>query len=179
MRVGWETARALVHVEAQNTGEKVLINSLGVAVSAVSSALVSERDIKISIGSEMKVPSVVVIYVLIELRDEWHLRIRQGLVRVGGRDLEAREAIVKPGASRGCGVQRAPSITRSADAILERLEVQVGGRERGPRAAEHGPPCVRVVLAARPTQQSGVLRQPLDDHRASGSHGGRRELKEH
>src|SRR6185503_19969434 len=54
----------------------------------------------------MKVASVVVIYVLIELRDEWHLRVSQGLVRVGGRDLEAREAIVKPGARRSCGVQR-------------------------------------------------------------------------
>ena len=106
MRVGWEIARALVHVDAENTGEKVLINSLGVAVVTAKSALISERDIKISIGSEMKVPSVVVIYVLIELRDEWHLRIRQGLVRVGGRDLEAREAIVRPGARRSCGVQR-------------------------------------------------------------------------
>src|SRR6266516_3368436 len=106
MRVGWETAGALVHVDAQNTGEKVLIDSLGVSVIAISFALVSERDIKISVGSEMKVPSIVVIYVLIQLRDEWHLRVRQGLVRVGWRDLEAREAIVRPGARRGCGVHR-------------------------------------------------------------------------
>src|SRR5882724_9414568 len=106
MRIGWETAGALVHVDAQNTGEKVLIDSLGVSVFAISSALVSERDIKISVGSEMKVPCIVVIYVLIQLRDEGHLRVRQGLVRVGWRDLEAREAVERPGARRGCGVHR-------------------------------------------------------------------------
>jgi len=48
----------------------------------------------------------VVIYVLIQLRDEWHLRVRQGHVRVGWRDLEAREAIERPGARRGAGVHR-------------------------------------------------------------------------
>src|SRR5213078_2138895 len=87
MRVWWETARALVNIDAQNTREKVLIYSLGVSVFAAASTLVSKRDIKISIGSEMKVPTVVIIG-LIPLRDEGHLRVRQSLIRVGGRDLE-------------------------------------------------------------------------------------------
>src|SRR6266536_1925455 len=105
MRVWEETARALVHIDAQNTGEKVLIDSLGVSVLAAASALVSKRDIKKSVGSEMNVTRVV-ISGLIELSDEGHLRFRQPLVQVRGRDLEARKAIVIPGARRCCGVQR-------------------------------------------------------------------------
>src|SRR5206468_537869 len=59
MRVRRQTAWPLVHIDAQNSAEKVVCDLLSVAIPVVAQALIAEGNVEITIRPEMQVATIV------------------------------------------------------------------------------------------------------------------------
>ena len=101
MRVRQKISRTLVHVEAQDGGEKKVRDDLRVQAAVVLRALVADRGVKITVRPEVQVAAVVVAGVVV-LGDQPDLRVGQGDIGVGGRGLKARNNLMpsRAGGSR-------------------------------------------------------------------------------
>ena len=88
VRIGRNTCRQIVHVNAQNGGEDIFVDKLGVVQAAVLVPLVAQRDVEVAIGTEMQIAAIVIVGLVI-LIDENEFGIRIGLVWIPGHCLKS------------------------------------------------------------------------------------------
>ena len=103
VRGGREVGGALVHVQPQEAGEEILVDALAVVAEIILIALITQRDVEITVVAEMEVAAVVVA-VIVVLREERLLGCAEADVGIGGRRFEPRQPLV-PGEGSG-GVRR-------------------------------------------------------------------------
>ena len=60
MRIGNKIGRQVVHIQAENAGPEILVETLTVAAGVVGVTFVAEREIKVAVRAEMDVAAVVV-----------------------------------------------------------------------------------------------------------------------
>ena len=81
MWIGRETVLAMIDVDANDRGEQVFVDALGIVVEVVGMTFITEREVKIAVGPKENRAAVVIEF-LVVLREEDHFRSRVGLVRV-------------------------------------------------------------------------------------------------
>ena len=86
-----QRAGQIVHIDAEDGGEEILVDETGVVVLVVRPALVTGGDVEVAVRAEMHVPAVVVSR-LIPLRD--HRRFGSGIGR--GRLIVSPGCAVRP-----------------------------------------------------------------------------------
>ena len=93
---------ALVHVNSQNAGEKILVNALAVVERIVLVAFVAERNVEIAVRAKMQIAAVVIAG-FVNLREERKFGVRQRNVCVRGRRLKPCDPFITTARSRCVG----------------------------------------------------------------------------
>jgi hypothetical protein len=117
VRIARKAAGLIVHVQAHDAGEKVLVDPLAVEAGVVGVAFIPQGQVEIPVRAEMEIAGIM-IGEIVALIDHHYFRTDHGLVRVGGRDFKARQPVM-PGAGAGrlVGVERVPDVEETVRRI--------------------------------------------------------------